>query len=109
MKKLEEAAVQYMHDEVRGMSIEDEFSASDIEYAFKAGAEWKQTNQWISAASDCENSLVDGNEYLVYGCIDSFTKCIAHTTYKDGWFIYKYDGRFVCNIEAIMPIPELPF
>ena len=109
MIKLEEAIKKYINDLPFGNAFDD----CDIKKAIEFGAQWQQANGWIRCidinAPELEKKvLVDGREYLVYGCIDSFTKCIAHVVFKDGWFVYKYDGRFVCNVEAVMTIPELP-
>ncbi|MDR1129828.1 MAG: hypothetical protein LBK96_02480 [Prevotellaceae bacterium] len=50
MKTVKEVAKSYVYNVVRGMSIEDEFSVSTIEYAFIDGVEFAQ--RWISVEEE---------------------------------------------------------
>ena len=111
MKKIEEAAVQYRPDEVRGMSIEDEFSASDLEYAFKAGAQWQQTNQWISVKDELPENDCEVLAHIEHNDKEALASVLYFSKTKNQFYMFdinKGPRLSVSNVTHWMPIPKLP-
>ena len=100
MKKLEEAAKKYIND----LPFDKIFDDCDIKKAIEFGAEWQQSNQWISVE---DKPLEIRISALFY--IPKYNLTVLGFLESDGVAIW-CDGSayFAKDVTHWMHIPELP-
>lgn len=96
-KSLEEAAEEFAEGEWDGVAVDTDgnplYAQDEIEYAFKAGAEWQKQQMLKDAV---EGKIYLGNDYCTYELIASLVG-LPRGTYKDGdkvrIIVTKKEGR----------------